>query len=199
MLPQAQGVRRRAVSHALGQLGVDHAQRDRSGLERLLRYCARPLVSSKRVGLLNNETLVNHLRNPTLDGRTKLLLTPLEFLDRLFRYGSSPRGQTGTPVGAVASAGAVVAVLDPIVIACLHSPIVQRSGELRWGRFTFVRAYQARNIRLRSPSEWKGVAHEALPQARSLSRYPGACLREESRADGQVSRRVHFNYACHEG
>jgi hypothetical protein len=56
---------------------------DRQGLERLARYCARPPLSQERLGRLNAESLVYSLRKPTLDGRTELILTPLQLLDRL--------------------------------------------------------------------------------------------------------------------
>ncbi|MBC8426369.1 transposase, partial [bacterium] len=39
---------------------------DRHGLERLVRYCARPPLSRQRLGRLNDETLVYSLRKPTL-------------------------------------------------------------------------------------------------------------------------------------
>ena len=64
---------------------------DRQGLERLARYCARPPLSQERLGRLNQETLVYHLRKPTADGRTELLLTPLELLDHLAQLVTPPR------------------------------------------------------------------------------------------------------------
>ena len=64
---------------------------DRHGLERLVRYCARPPLSQERLGRLNAETLVYSLRKPTVDGRTELTLTPLELLDRLSKLITPPR------------------------------------------------------------------------------------------------------------
>jgi len=64
---------------------------DRQGLERLVRYCARPPLSQERLGRLNAEILVYSLRKPTLDGRTELILTPLELLDRLAHLVTPPR------------------------------------------------------------------------------------------------------------
>ena len=64
---------------------------DRHGLERLVRYCARPPLSQERLGRLNDETLVYSLRKPTVDGRTELVLTPLELLDRLSKLITPPR------------------------------------------------------------------------------------------------------------
>ena len=64
---------------------------DRHGLERLVRYCARPPLAQERLGRLNDETLVYRLRRPTVDGRTELILTPLELLDRLAHLVTPPR------------------------------------------------------------------------------------------------------------
>ncbi|MFH1842028.1 MAG: transposase, partial [bacterium] len=46
---------------------------DRHGLERLVRYCARPPLSQERLGRLDDEHLVYNLRKPTLDGRSELV------------------------------------------------------------------------------------------------------------------------------
>ena len=64
---------------------------DRQGLERLVRYCARPPLSGERLGRLNADTLVYRLRKPTVEGRTELTLTPLELLDRLSKLVTPPR------------------------------------------------------------------------------------------------------------
>jgi hypothetical protein len=64
---------------------------DRHGLERLVRYCARPPLAQERLGRLNDELLVYRLRKPTIDGRTELILTPLELLDRLAYLVTPPR------------------------------------------------------------------------------------------------------------
>ncbi len=64
---------------------------DRQGLERLVRYCARPPLSGERLGRLNDSTVVYNLRKPTFDGRMELVLTPLELLDRLSQLVTPPR------------------------------------------------------------------------------------------------------------
>ena len=64
---------------------------DRQGLERLARYCARPPLAGERLEKLDDTTLVYHLRKPTLEGRTELVLTPLELLDRLAKLITPPR------------------------------------------------------------------------------------------------------------
>ena len=70
---------------------VEIAAWDRHGLERLVRYCARPPLAQERLGRLDDELLVYRLRKPTLDGRTELILTPLELLDRLAHLVTPPR------------------------------------------------------------------------------------------------------------
>jgi hypothetical protein len=70
---------------------VEIAAWDRHGLERLVRYCARPPLAQERLGRLNDELLVYRLRKPTMDGRTELILTPLELLDRLAHLVTPPR------------------------------------------------------------------------------------------------------------
>ena len=83
-----------AADHAGGwsvDASVTIVQWDRHGLERLVRYCARPPLSQERLGRLNDETLVYTLRKPTIDGRTELVLTPLELLDRLAHLVTPPR------------------------------------------------------------------------------------------------------------
>jgi hypothetical protein len=58
---------------------------DRAGLERLLRYCARPIFAMERLAWVaeDHNRLVYHLPKLMPDGRSELYLTPLELLDRL--------------------------------------------------------------------------------------------------------------------
>ena len=66
--------------------------RDRAGLERLLRYGARPLFAGERlVWAEPDQRLVYHLPQPRPDGQTALSLTPLEFLDHLAALIPPPR------------------------------------------------------------------------------------------------------------
>ncbi len=72
---------------------------DRQGLERLVRYCARPALSQERLGRVSDEMLVYSLKRPTLDGRTELYLTPLEWN----RFAIPPKACAG-PSGLIALA-----------------------------------------------------------------------------------------------
>jgi hypothetical protein len=64
---------------------------DRSALERLTRYCARPPFSSGRLGQLDDHTVAYNLPRPTPDGRTCLLMNPMELLKRLASLIPPPR------------------------------------------------------------------------------------------------------------
>ena len=72
---------------------------DRAGIERLLRYCARPPFAPERLyapagiaSLASNDSrLVYRLPRPAPDGRTELRLRPLELLERLARLIPPPR------------------------------------------------------------------------------------------------------------
>jgi hypothetical protein len=64
---------------------------DRAGLERLLRYFARPPFALDRLQQLRADQVVYRLPNPRLDGCTALRLTPLELIDRLAALIPPPR------------------------------------------------------------------------------------------------------------
>ncbi|MFH0980278.1 MAG: transposase [Planctomycetota bacterium] len=64
---------------------------DRRGLERLVRYCARPAFALKRLEQINDETLVYHLAKPDPEGRREIVLSPLDFLARLAEFVPHPR------------------------------------------------------------------------------------------------------------
>jgi hypothetical protein len=63
------------------------AGQDRAGLERRLRYCARPPFALERIEQLpahnEEQQVVYRLPKPQRDGRTALSLTPLEFINHL--------------------------------------------------------------------------------------------------------------------
>jgi hypothetical protein len=71
--------------------GVGIAGDDRAGLERLLRYCARPPFALERIEQVNEDRIVYRLPEPQRDGRTALSLTPLELIDHLAALIPPPR------------------------------------------------------------------------------------------------------------
>ena len=64
---------------------------DRSGLERLLRYCARPVFALERLRQIDPDHLVYESIKPGPGGSVSLLLTPLELIDRLAALIPPPR------------------------------------------------------------------------------------------------------------
>ena len=66
---------------------------DRTGLERLIRYCARGPFALDRLHLVDgrSDQILYLLPRPDLSGRTALRLSALEFLDRLATILPPPR------------------------------------------------------------------------------------------------------------
>lgn len=64
---------------------------DRSGLERLLRYCARPAFALEQLRQIDPEHLVYESRKPGPGGGISLLLAPLELIERLASLIPPPR------------------------------------------------------------------------------------------------------------
>ena len=64
---------------------------DRAGLERLLRYCARPPFALERLEQVGDNQLVYRFPKPQPDGSTQLRLTPLELIERLATLIPPPR------------------------------------------------------------------------------------------------------------
>ncbi|HZD04045.1 MAG TPA: transposase [Longimicrobiales bacterium] len=89
--------------HGTGGFSIDASVRiegdDRHGVERLVRYCARPPFALNRLHAMEGNDalsspearLLYRLPGPTPDGRTVLLLSPLELLQRLARLVPPPR------------------------------------------------------------------------------------------------------------
>ena len=63
---------------------------DRDGLERLIRYCARPVFSGERLGMVGDK-LCYSLPKPTADGQTIMVLKPRELLHKLAQLIPPPR------------------------------------------------------------------------------------------------------------
>jgi hypothetical protein len=64
---------------------------DRLGLERVVRYCARPTFAEGRLFLEGPDTVVYTFTRPDHQGRSSLTLTPLELIQRLSVLFPSPR------------------------------------------------------------------------------------------------------------
>jgi hypothetical protein len=81
------------------------AANDRHGLERLLRYCARPPFAAERLEELDAHRLIYHLPKPGPEGRTQLILSPLELLERIAALLPPPRQHRHRFVHSVKAAG----------------------------------------------------------------------------------------------
>ncbi len=66
-------------------------ERDRAGLERLVRYILRPPVAQGRFALRDDGTIVLELPRVWADGTTHIVFEPTEFLERLVTLTPRPR------------------------------------------------------------------------------------------------------------
>jgi len=64
---------------------------ERDGLERLLRYRARPAFALERLRVIDPEPLVYESSKPGTGGSVRLLPTPVQLLDRLAALTPPPR------------------------------------------------------------------------------------------------------------
>lgn len=71
--------------------GVVIGAEDRLGRERLLRYCARPPFSLKRLSLTEDGQVLYQIKGHDRRGRTHRRMTPIEFLARLCALIPPPR------------------------------------------------------------------------------------------------------------
>ena len=93
-LDKAEGEVLRNAPHDGGfslDANVRIAANDRQGLERLLRYCARPAFSLERLRQIDPERLAYESKKPGPGGKVSVLLTPHQLLDRLAALIPPPR------------------------------------------------------------------------------------------------------------
>ena len=84
--------------------GVCIQSQDRAGLERLLRYCARPPFAMDRLRQRGAD-LVYHCPKPQTGGKqADLVLTPLELIDRIAALVPPPRTHRHRYFGVLADA-----------------------------------------------------------------------------------------------
>ena len=101
-------------------------EKDRAGLERLLRYCARPPFALEHLQQLDADHLVYHSPKPGLDGSSDLVLTPLELIGKIAALVPPPRSHRHRYFGVLAPnspmRAAVIAMAPVVVIAPPLSP-----------------------------------------------------------------------------
>ena len=78
------------------------AAHERCGLERLLRYCARPAFALERLREIDAEHLVYESVKPGPKGSVSLMLTPMQLLDRLAALIPPPRRHRHRTYGVLA-------------------------------------------------------------------------------------------------
>jgi hypothetical protein len=149
---------------------------DRAGLERLLRYCARPAFALERLERLDDERVVYRLPKPQRDGITALTLTPLELIDHLAALIPPPRRHRHRYHG----------VLAP------NAPL--RAAAVAWG-------VRRPTIRAPPPSEiatplGAPAPQRALSGALSLGHAAGAAVRVPAAGLPQL-RRGHAHHRLH--
>ena len=83
----------RCVSHQGFSLHANTycAPTDRQKLERLCRYITRPALANERIKIRQNGDVVLKLKSPYKDGTTHIVMTALEFLQKLAALVPRPR------------------------------------------------------------------------------------------------------------
>lgn len=120
-----------------GGFSVDAAVRiegnDRAGLERLLRYCARPPFALERLQQRDAGHLVYHCPKPRPDGPADPVLTPLELIDRIAALVPRPRTHRHRYYGVLAPnaplRAAVTALAPAAVTAVPPAPTSTADGD----------------------------------------------------------------------
>jgi hypothetical protein len=99
---------------------------DRAGLERLLRYCARPPFALAHLHPLDEEHLIYHNPKPRSDSPRDLVLTPLALIDKIAALIPPPRAHRhryygvfapNSPMRAAVTAMAPMPVVVPQPVA----------------------------------------------------------------------------------
>jgi hypothetical protein len=129
---------------------------DRAGLERLLRYCARPAFARERLCWnRTGEQLLYELPKPHPDGQIMLRLEPIELLDRLASLVPPPRSHRHRYCGALAPN----ARLRPMVTARAALPVEPTEAEqaAASGGPATAAAEPAPTLRSRCSSLWAAM------------------------------------------
>ena len=105
---------------------------DRQGLERLLRYCARPPFAADRLEELDARRLIYHLPKPGPNGRTQIILSPLELIGRIAALVPPPRQHRHRYYGVLAPNSPLrtaVTALAPAPVATVPEPVSKPAFE----------------------------------------------------------------------
>ena len=127
---------------------------DRAGLERLLRYCARPPFALEHLHPLDTEHLVYHNPKPRSDSPRDLVLTPLELIDKIAALVPPPRAHRhryygvlapNSPMRGAVTALAPMPVIVPQPVAAVDSedPPPRRDASHYLWAMLLARIYEA--------------------------------------------------------
>jgi hypothetical protein len=126
---------------------------DRAGLERLLRYCARPPFALEHLHTLDAEHLLYHNPKPRSDSPRDLVLTPLELIDKIASLIPPPRAHRhryygvlapNSPLRAAATALAPMPVIvqPPVEATAADAPPRRAASHYLWAML-LARIYEA--------------------------------------------------------
>jgi hypothetical protein len=127
--------------------------RDRAGLERLLRYCARPPFALEHLQQLDAEHLIYHNPKPRSDSPRDLVLTPLELIDKIAALIPPPRTHRhryygvlapNSPMRAAVTASAPMPVIVPLQVEATAADVPPRraASHYLWAML-LARIYEA--------------------------------------------------------
>jgi len=105
---------------------------DRQGLERLLCYCARPSFAADRLEAIDATRLICHLPKPSPDGKTQIVLSPLELIGRIAARVPPPRQHRHRYDGVLAPTSPLrpaVTALAPVPVAPTPEPLAKPAVE----------------------------------------------------------------------
>lgn len=95
---------------------------DRPGLERLLRYCARPPFALEHVQQRDAGHLVYRNPKPRPDGLGELVLTPLELIDKIAALVPPPRAHRHRYYGVLAPNASLRAAVTALASVAVIAP-----------------------------------------------------------------------------
>jgi hypothetical protein len=127
---------------------------DRPGLERLLRYCARPPFARERLcRSANGEHVLYELPKPRADGQIMLRLDPIDLIDRLASLLPPPRSHRHRYCGVLAPN----ARLRPMVTARAGLPVEPTEAEQATAASGEPAAKPGPTLRSRCSSLWAAL------------------------------------------
>ena len=99
---------------------------DRAGLERLLRYCARPPFALEHLQQLDAEHLIYHSPKQGMEGAIDLVLTPLELIGKIAALVPPPRSHCHRYFGVLAPNSPLRAAV--VALAPVAADVVTKSA-----------------------------------------------------------------------